>query len=109
MDEPFASLDSQTRNDLQNFLISVWAERGETVLFVTHNVDEAVYLSDRVLVLSKKPAVIAKAFDIPAPRPRDRTSSESNRIRKEILDLLGEVRGDAPAGQPLNLDGAESC
>ncbi len=88
MDEPFGSLDSQTRNDLQNFLMTLWTRRKDTVLFVTHNVDEAVYLSDQIMVLSKKPTHILKIFDVSAPRPRDRTSRESNRVRKAILDLL---------------------
>lgn len=88
MDEPFGSLDSQTRNDLQNFLIQLWTQRKDTVLFVTHNVDEAVHLSDQIMVLSKKPTRILKIFDVTAPRPRDRTSLEANRTRKAIFDLL---------------------
>ncbi len=88
MDEPFGSLDSQTRNDMQNFLIRVWQNRKETILFVTHNVDEAVYLSDRILVMSKRPSQILEDIPIKTTRPRDRTSAESNRIRKKILDLL---------------------
>jgi NitT/TauT family transport system ATP-binding protein len=90
MDEPFGALDSQTRNDLQRFLLDVWTRRGDTILFVTHNVDEAVFLSDRILVLSKRPAHITAAFEVDMPRPRDRTGAESNRIRKEILRLLAE-------------------
>ena len=88
MDEPFASLDNQTRNDLQNFLIRVWERRKDTVLFVTHNVDEAVYLSDRIMVLSERPSEILEIFDINLPRPRDRTSRRSNKIRKKVLELL---------------------
>ena len=88
MDEPFGSLDSQTRNALQEFLLTVWTERRDTILFVTHNVDEAVYLSDRILVLSKRPAKIIRTFEINSPHPRDRTSRESNRIKREILGLM---------------------
>ncbi|MCP4350021.1 MAG: ABC transporter ATP-binding protein [Desulfobacterales bacterium] len=88
MDEPFGSLDSQTRNALQEFLLRVRLTRNDTVLFVTHNVDEAVYLSDRIIVQSERPSKILKFFDIDMPKPRDRTSQESNRVRKEILDLL---------------------
>lgn len=92
MDEPFASLDSQTRNGLQDFLLKVQAERNDTILFVTHNVDEAVYLSDRIMVMSERPSKILEIFDADIPRPRDRTSPESNRLRKKVLEMIG-VRG----------------
>ncbi|MFO7643366.1 MAG: ABC transporter ATP-binding protein [Desulfosarcina sp.] len=88
MDEPFGSLDSQTRNTMQNFLLKIWADRRDTILFVTHNVDEAVYLSDRIVVLAPRPAKILQVFAVNLKRPRDRTSPEVNRIRREILKLL---------------------
>jgi NitT/TauT family transport system ATP-binding protein len=92
MDEPFASLDSQTRNDMQEFLLDIRQRRNETVVFVTHNVDEAVFLSDEVVVLSKRPAKVVKVFDVPLPRPRDRTGAECNSIRREIMECLKEQR-----------------
>ncbi len=70
MDEPFAALDAQTRDDLQLELQSVWARIGTTVLFVTHNVREAVILGDRVVVMSPSPGRIKKIIDIPLERPR---------------------------------------
>ena len=88
MDEPFGSLDSQTRNNLQTFLLGLWQKQKVTIIFVTHNVDEAVFLSDQVLVFSKRPARIVDHFDITATRPRERTSPESNQMRKKILDTL---------------------
>jgi NitT/TauT family transport system ATP-binding protein len=88
MDEPFGALDSQTRNGLQEFLLDVWQRRRDTVLFITHNVDEAVYLSDRVIVLTRRPARISGIFEVPLKRPRDRTGREANRIRREILIRL---------------------
>lgn len=91
MDEPFGSLDSQTRNNLQDFLLRVWSERRDTILFVTHNVDEAVYLSDRIAVLSSRPARIFEIFEVGLKRPRDRTSPEANRIRRKILGMLGQA------------------
>ncbi len=94
MDEPFGSLDSQTRNDLQEFLLDLWQKRQDTVLFVTHNVDEAVFLSDEILVLSKRPARIITRFQVDCPRPRDRTSVECNIIRREILSTLRCERVD---------------
>jgi NitT/TauT family transport system ATP-binding protein len=88
MDEPFGSLDSQTRNTLQEFLLRIWEKRGETILFVTHNVDEAVFLSDQIVILSKRPATIVRIFEVELPRPRDRTSEECNRIKRDILQVL---------------------
>jgi NitT/TauT family transport system ATP-binding protein len=90
MDEPFGSLDSQTRNALQEFLLRIWEKRGDTIVFVTHNVDEAVFLSDQIVALSKRPARIAKIFEVGIPRPRDRTSWECNEIRREVLHVLSE-------------------
>ena len=92
MDEPFGSLDSQTRNNLQAFLLGLWRKKKVTIIFVTHNVDEAVFLSDEVLVFSKRPAGIVDRFEIMAPRPRDRTSTECNQMRKMILDALKAER-----------------
>jgi ABC-type nitrate/sulfonate/bicarbonate transport system ATPase subunit len=90
MDEPFGSLDSQTRNALQEFLLRIWEKRGDTIVFVTHNVDEAVFLSDQIIVLSKRPAQIVKTFEVGLPRPRDRTGQECNEIRREVLKVLSE-------------------
>ncbi|MBI5251126.1 MAG: ABC transporter ATP-binding protein [Desulfomonile tiedjei] len=92
MDEPFGSLDSQTRNDMQEFLMDLRRERNDTILFVTHNVDEAVFLSDRIVVLSKRPAKSLRIFELIAPHPRDRTSKESNDIRREVIGILRQER-----------------
>lgn len=88
MDEPFGSLDSQTRNAMQEFLLRIWQKRGDTIIFVTHNVDEAVFLSDEIVVFSKRPARIIKILKIEYPRPRDRTSEECNKIRRDVLKIL---------------------
>ncbi len=95
MDEPFGSLDSQTRNTLQSFLLALWQKQRVTIIFVTHNVDEAVFLSDEVLVFSKRPATLINRFPVTAPRPRDRTGAESNRMRKMILAALEAERGNS--------------
>jgi NitT/TauT family transport system ATP-binding protein len=103
MDEPFGSLDSQTRNALQEFLLRIWEKRGDTIVFVTHNVDEAVFLSDQIVVLSKRPARIAKIFEVEVPRPRDRTSWECNEIRRKILYVLSEeMKGERNDGGDEN-------
>jgi NitT/TauT family transport system ATP-binding protein len=88
MDEPFGSLDSQTRNALQEFLLAVWQNSHKTIIFVTHNIDEAVFLSQRVIGFSSRPGSIKLALDLNLPTPRDRTSSDFNRYRKEILGFL---------------------
>jgi NitT/TauT family transport system ATP-binding protein len=92
MDEPFGSLDSQTRNTMQEFLLSIWQNSNRTILFVTHNIDEAVFLSNRVIGLSKRPGSIKFSLEIEIPMPRDRTSSEFNQYRKEILKFLQRER-----------------
>jgi NitT/TauT family transport system ATP-binding protein len=71
MDEPFGSLDAQTRVVLQRELLQIWERTRKTVLFVTHSVDEALYLSDRVYVLSGRPARVKEVVEVPLPRPRD--------------------------------------
>lgn len=88
MDEPFSSLDCQTRNKLQAFLLDVWSERRDTILFVTHNIEEAVFLSDRIVVLSPKPSRVVEVIPVAIPRPRDRTDPACNAIRRQVLNLL---------------------
>ena len=100
MDEPFGSLDSQTRNMLQAFLLGLWQKKKVTIIFVTHNVDEAVFLSDEVLVFSKRPAGIKAGFEIGAPRPRDRTGAVCNKVRKKILDVLETEKGKGQTEAP---------
>jgi NitT/TauT family transport system ATP-binding protein len=72
MDEPFGALDALTRTALQNELLDIWERDRKTVLFVTHSVEEAVFLSDRVIVLTRAPGRIKAAIDIALPRPRRR-------------------------------------
>lgn len=71
LDEPFSALDEFTRLEMQKWLLTIWEENRQSILFITHNIEEALYLSDRVIVLSSKPAMIKRAFDIPFERPRD--------------------------------------
>jgi len=89
MDEPFGSVDAQTRNVLQEELLEIWKRTKKTILFVTHSVDEAVYLADRVAVMSARPGRIIECMDIDIARPRKRTSVEANEIREMLLIRLG--------------------
>ncbi|WP_264736970.1 ABC transporter ATP-binding protein [Cytobacillus firmus] len=70
LDEPFSALDELTRHDMQKWLLEIWNEHKPTILFVTHNIEEAIYLSDRILVLSSKPAKVIQEFKVPFYRPR---------------------------------------
>ena len=88
MDEPFGALDAQTRNILQESLVDVLKKSSRTIIFVTHSVDEALFLSDRVIVLSKRPATIHSIIEVPGDRPRDRASPEFAAMRKQILSYL---------------------
>lgn len=90
MDEPFGALDAQTRNDLQKFLVDIWLKTGLTVIFVTHSVDEAIYLATELICLTGRPSTIGLSKKIDLPRPRDRTHSDFVRIRREILQYLHE-------------------
>jgi NitT/TauT family transport system ATP-binding protein len=78
MDEPFASVDAQTRADLQDMALAVWRAHDSTVLFVTHDIDESVYLSGRVIVLSRAPATVAAEIPIDLPRPRDQIDTKAS-------------------------------
>ncbi len=88
MDEPFGALDAQTRNIMQEQLVKIIQRSERTILFVTHSVDEALFLSDRVVVLTKRPSTIYKVIDVPWDRPRDRTNPEFTQLRKDILAYL---------------------
>jgi NitT/TauT family transport system ATP-binding protein len=91
MDEPFAALDAQTRDLMQAELLRIWREARKTVLFVTHQIDEAIYLSDRVMVLSKRPGRAKKSFAVALPRPRTyemRVTPEFNDLKLEIWNTL---------------------
>jgi NitT/TauT family transport system ATP-binding protein len=88
MDEPFAALDVQTRARMQDFLLDVWRQSGASVLFVTHHIDEAVALADRVVVFTSRPGRIKTIVPIGLPRPRNLFSREAEELRIKLTDLL---------------------
>jgi NitT/TauT family transport system ATP-binding protein len=101
MDEPFGALDAITRDLLHDELETVWQATHRTVLFVTHNVREAVRLGDRVAVLSSRPGRVVEAFPVPLPRPRRIESSDVTAIAGTIVERLRrEVRKHA--GDPID-------
>ncbi|CAH1649581.1 AAA domain-containing protein [Hyphomicrobiales bacterium] len=88
MDEPFGALDELTRIELQQELLRIWQARRKTVVFVTHSIDEALLLSDRIVLLAPNPGRIQRIFDVPMPRPRSRTGSSFNALYEEIWSEL---------------------
>jgi NitT/TauT family transport system ATP-binding protein len=89
MDEPFGALDAQTRSLMQELLLSIWERDRLSVLFVTHDIDEAIFLADRICVMATKPGRIREMIDVPLPRPRDFSQQMGN----EFLELKQHVRG----------------
>jgi NitT/TauT family transport system ATP-binding protein len=88
MDEPFGSVDAQTRQLLQEELLDLWQREQKTVIFVTHSMDEAVYLSDRVVVMTPRPGRVAEILDVPLPRPR---AAEEVRRDPRFVDLTNYI------------------
>ncbi|WP_052339855.1 ABC transporter ATP-binding protein [Gorillibacterium massiliense] len=98
LDEPLGALDAFTRMNMQDELIRIWRERGTTMVMVTHDVDEAIYLSDRILVMTTRPARIETSIQVELARPRARGNPDFMQLRSRILDILdfaGKV--DEPA------------
>ena len=95
LDEPFGALDALTRKELQNWLLRVWQEFGRTVMFITHDVEEAVYLADRVIVLSARPGEVKRELKIDLPRPRRQRMIADPEFGKLVRELLEELGVDA--------------
>ncbi len=91
MDEPFGSLDAMTREQLQEELLMIFQRTKKAILFVTHSIDEAAFLSDRVAIMSPRPGKVKEIINIPLERPRDRTSEIFQKYRRIIEDILKEV------------------
>lgn len=95
LDEPFSALDALTRSDMQHWLLRLWEETRRSVLFITHNIEEALLLSDTVYVLSARPARVLEKVDVPFERPRDEAvvdSAEFVRLRRDLTALLRDTR-----------------
>uniref|UniRef100_UPI003F4F4A13 ABC transporter ATP-binding protein n=1 Tax=Caballeronia sp. LjRoot34 TaxID=3342325 RepID=UPI003F4F4A13 len=91
MDEPFGALDAQTRETLQSELLTIWEKSAKTVVFITHSIDEAIFLSDRVAIMTRGPGRVKAIIDIPLPRPRDdtvRNSAQFLELRQRAWALL---------------------
>jgi NitT/TauT family transport system ATP-binding protein len=99
MDEPFASVDAQTRADLEDLVLRVHAEYGITVVLVTHDIDESIYLADRIVVLTNRPTVVKEIVAVDLPRPRDQVATkelpEFGRLRGHVARLIRSERQDS--------------
>jgi NitT/TauT family transport system ATP-binding protein len=99
MDEPFGALDAQTRNDMQTLLLRVWDETAATVLFVTHDVAEAVFLADRLYIVSARPGTIVEEVVIPFRRPREQDIKQSRQFQEIEAHALARLRSAGGSGQ----------
>jgi NitT/TauT family transport system ATP-binding protein len=100
MDEPFGALDAQTREDMQELLLNIWGQSASTVLFVTHDVDEAIYLADHIYVLTARPGTIMEDVPVPFGRPRDRSIKQTEPFRQLQQHVLACLRrAPGPPGQ----------
>ncbi len=88
MDEPFGALDALTRRSLQDELIRIWAATRKTIVFVTHSIEEAIYLADRIVVLTYRPGTIKQDIRVDLPRPRDSSSAAFNDLKRELSALV---------------------
>lgn len=91
LDEPFGALDALTRKELQDWLLELWRKFKQTVVFITHDVDEALYLGDRVIVLSPRPGTVIKSVEVELPRPRRQGMVAWQQFGKQVTDLLGSL------------------
>jgi ABC-type nitrate/sulfonate/bicarbonate transport system ATPase subunit len=99
MDEPFGALDAQTRGDMQELLLRIWGESASTILFVTHDVDEAIYLADRIYVLCSRPGTIIEDVPVPFGRPRDPSVKQRPEFRELQQHVLACLRRAPGQGQ----------
>jgi ABC-type nitrate/sulfonate/bicarbonate transport system ATPase subunit len=98
MDEPFGALDAQTRSDMQQLLLQIWEETACTILFVTHDVEEAIYLADRIFIMSSHPGTIVEDVHVPFDRPRDLALKETSQFHELQHYVLGSLRRAPGAG-----------
>jgi len=111
MDEPFGALDALTRRNLQDELLRIWTELGKTILFVTHSIDESIYLADRIVVMTYRPGRIKAIVPVTFPRPRDSASPEFNELKRTLSAMVMEEQRrheedeiGAPASPPAGSD-----
>jgi NitT/TauT family transport system ATP-binding protein len=102
MDEPFAAVDAQTRADLEDLIRGIWKRLGITILFITHDIDESVYLGQRVLILSNSPTVVQEDLKIDLPSERDQLTTRSSprfaELRSRVYEQIQRAKARPAAG-----------
>jgi NitT/TauT family transport system ATP-binding protein len=107
MDEPFGALDAQTRSVMQEELLRIWKVYRKTVIFVTHSIEEAIYLSDRIVVMTARPGRIKTIVEVREERPRDMTAPAMSEMRRNVRNILSEEIDRASAYEKADLAAAE--
>ena len=90
MDEPFGALDALTRRSLQDELLRIWTDFRKTIVFITHGIEESIYLADRIFVMTYRPGRLKAVLPVALPRPRDETSAQFNEIKRQVTLLVME-------------------
>ena len=88
MDEPFSAIDAVNRMTLQKYLVDAWLAEPRTVIYVTHDIDEAIYLADRIAIMTPSPGRVGSYVTVDLQRPRDRNSPEATRLRRELTEIM---------------------
>ena len=91
MDEPFSAIDAINRMTLQQYLVDAWLTEPRTVIYVTHDIDEAVYLADRIAIMTPSPGRVGQYVNVDLPRPRDRNSTRATDLRSELTDIMRKL------------------
>ena len=107
MDEPFGALDAQTRSTMQEELLRIWKVYRKTVVFVTHSIEESIYLSDRIVIMTARPGRIKAVITVEGDRPRDMTAPAMIEMRRQVRAILGEEIDRAAAIEQADLVAAE--
>jgi NitT/TauT family transport system ATP-binding protein/sulfonate transport system ATP-binding protein len=101
LDEPLGALDQFTRMRMQDEVLRIWRARRTTMILVTHDIDEALYMSDRIVIMTPRPGRIDRLFQVPLERPRHRSDPRLLELRAEILEIL-HFAGEEPSDRPSN-------
>jgi NitT/TauT family transport system ATP-binding protein len=106
MDEPFGALDSLTRRSLQDELLRIWSEMQKTIIFVTHSIEESIYLADRIIVMTYRPGMIKRDIKVDVPRPRDSSTLPFNELKRQLSTLVmaEQSRHEQAELKPLTTD-----
>lgn len=103
MDEPFGALDALTRRSLQDELLRIWQELGKTIIFVTHSIEESIYLADRIVVLTYRPGTVKRDIHVDMPRPRDSGSNAFTALKRDLGQLVMEEQQRHEAAERAGL------